>query len=103
MGYQHNIQPLDADELARIERTVSRYEQENGVLLYRTWSCSTPKMARFFPRGSLSLGNVGYIRISGIRAYCEGLLYIEQDGSQFFLVLSSGQRIPYDPSPFGEG
>ena len=103
MSYQHNIEPLDADELARIERTITRYEQENDAYLYRTWSCSTPKMARFFPRGVLSQDEVGYIRISGIRAYCEGLLHIEQDGSQFYLVLSSGQRIPYDSSPFGEG
>jgi len=99
-----SIQPLDADELGRIERAILRFEEGTGSLLYRTWGQLEPsRQCRFIPAGSVSPDGL-LIRITGIRAFCEGLIRFEYDGLDRYLVgFASGERIPCSSVPFGNG
>jgi len=88
------LSALEADELGTIERVIAQYEQETGVLLYRTWGEQLPRGCRFYRRGSVSPDFACLIRITGIRAFVEGYIRFEWEcGTRYLVGFTSGERI----------
>jgi len=85
-GYS-TIPDLCANELAKVERAVARYEEETDRILYRSWGEWRTPTCRFFE--SVPLGD-GWARIYGIEALCLGLIRLETNDEGFRILVGFG-------------